>query len=122
MKMEWRDLRTPEDQRDATTSQGTPAATRNRKRQRTDSFLKSLGEHCPAGHGLHATDTDFGLWPPELRDNKFLLFQTPQFVVLRSHSHRKLIYSTSSLLASESSAHSLLSSQKESFSKFCLLP
>lgn len=111
MKMEQRDLKMPKDRRDATTSQGTPAAARNQK-----SKEQILSQSLQGSTTLLVTDFSplipiLNYWSPELRQNKLL-----------SHSHKKLIHSTPSLLASESSAHSLLSSQKESFSKFCHLP
>ena len=56
-----------EDWSDTSTTQGTPEATRSWERG-TDHPLAASEGGWPCKHH------DFGLWPPEPRDNEFLLF------------------------------------------------
>lgn len=69
MKREQRDLEMPEE--------WSEEANKNQKGQRTGSLLECLEEHCPADRRLQPLVLILDFWPPELRENTFLLFQVP---------------------------------------------
>lgn len=64
--------------------QESPVASRSQERHGTDSSSEPPGGTNPA----HTLILDFQ--PPELRENKILLFQITQFVVICYRSIRKL--------------------------------
>ena len=69
--------------RDAVRSQGPPRATGAGTGRRASP--RSLLRVPPCSH------PDFDVWPPESREDGFVLFQAPAFVVLHSSSPRAQI-------------------------------